>query len=46
MRLTALGFGGGVTLLMMIPLLNFAAMPAAVVGATRLWCAGRTVAAP
>ncbi|WP_428623602.1 sulfate transporter CysZ [Sedimenticola sp.] len=37
-RLTALGFGGGVTLLMMIPLLNFAAMPAAVVGATRLWC--------
>lgn len=39
MRLTALGFGGGVTLLMMIPLLNFAAMPAAVVGATRLWCA-------
>jgi CysZ protein len=46
MRLTALGFGGGVTLLMMIPLLNFAAMPAAVVGATRLWCAGRTAAAP
>lgn len=37
-RLTALGFGGGVTLLMMIPVLNFAAMPAAVVGATRLWC--------
>lgn len=42
MRLTALGFGGGVTLLMMIPLLNFAAMPAAVVGATRLWCDSRT----
>ncbi len=39
-RLAALGFGGGVTLLMMIPILNFAAMPAAVVGATRLWCAG------
>ncbi len=39
-RLTALGFGGGVTLLMMIPVLNFAAMPAAVIGATRLWCAG------
>ncbi|MCW8891084.1 MAG: sulfate transporter CysZ [Sedimenticola sp.] len=38
MRMTALGFGGGVTLLMMIPILNFAAMPAAVVGATRLWC--------
>ncbi len=38
MRMTALGFGGGVTLLMMIPLLNFIAMPAAVIGATRLWC--------
>lgn len=37
-RLSALGFGGGVTLLMMIPILNFAAMPAAVIGATRLWC--------
>lgn len=38
-RLTALGFGGGITLLMMIPLLSFAAMPAAVIGATRIWCA-------
>ncbi len=37
-RLAALAFGGGVTLLMMIPILNFAAMPAAVIGATRLWC--------
>ncbi len=37
-RMTALGFGGGLTLLMMIPLLNFLAMPAAVIGATRLWC--------
>ncbi len=37
-RMTALGFGGGLTLLMMVPLLNFLAMPAAVVGATRLWC--------
>lgn len=37
-RLSALGFGGGVTLMMMVPVLNFAAMPAAVVGATRLWC--------
>ncbi|MDF1529853.1 MAG: sulfate transporter CysZ [Sedimenticola sp.] len=37
-RMTALGFGGGVTLLMMVPLLNFVAMPAAVIGATRLWC--------
>ena len=37
-RLTALGFGGGVTLLMLIPILNFLAMPAAVAGATALWC--------
>jgi CysZ protein len=36
-RLSALGFGGGVTLLMMVPILNFAAMPAAVIGATRFW---------
>ncbi len=41
MRYTALGFGGGVTLLMMIPLLNLVAMPAAVAGATALWCAER-----
>ncbi len=38
MRMAALGFGGGLTLLMMIPLLNFAAMPAAVAGATAMWC--------
>ncbi len=38
MRLTALGFGGGLTLMMMIPILNFAAMPAAVAGATAMWC--------
>jgi len=37
-RFTALGFGGGLTLLMMIPILNFAAMPAAVAGATAMWC--------
>jgi CysZ protein len=37
-RLAALGFGGSLTLLMMIPILNFAAMPAAVVGATAMWC--------
>lgn len=36
--LTALGFGVGLTLLMMIPILNFAAMPAAVSGATAMWC--------
>lgn len=36
-RLIALGFGAGVTVLMMIPVLNFLAMPAAVAGATALW---------
>jgi len=36
--MTAFGFGGGLTLMMMVPVLNFVAMPAAVVGATRLWC--------
>ncbi len=36
-RLTALAFGGGLTLMMMIPLLNFLAMPAAVAGATVFW---------
>lgn len=41
LRLTAIGFGGGVTLLMMIPLLNFAAMPAAVAGATLFSCRQR-----
>ncbi|MEE9358533.1 sulfate transporter CysZ [Candidatus Vondammii sp. HM_W22] len=40
-RFTAMGFGGGVTLLLLIPLLNFAAMPAAVVGATLFWCEKR-----
>jgi CysZ protein len=37
-RFAALGFGGALTLLMMVPILNFAAMPAAVVGATAMWC--------
>ncbi len=36
-RLTSLGFGGSTTLLMMIPVLNFLAMPAAVAGATVYW---------
>lgn len=36
-RLLALGFGGGVTVMLMIPVLNLAAMPAAVAGATCLW---------
>jgi len=36
-RLTSLGFGGGATLMMMIPLLNFLVMPAAVAGATVFW---------
>ena len=30
-------FGVGATLLMMIPVLNLAAMPATVIGATILW---------
>jgi CysZ protein len=37
-RLAALGFGGSITILMMIPILNFTAMPAAVAGATIMWC--------
>jgi len=36
-RFTALGFGSTLTLLMMVPVLNFVAMPAAVAGATALW---------
>jgi CysZ protein len=40
-RLAALSFGSGITLLMMIPLLNFIAMPAAVAGATAMWCRSR-----
>lgn len=36
-RLKALAFGAGITVMMLIPLLQFAAMPAAVAGATRLW---------
>jgi CysZ protein len=36
-RLTALAFGGGLTLMMMVPILNFLAMPAAVAGATVFW---------
>ncbi len=40
-RMAALGFGGSLTLLMMIPILNFAAMPAAVAGATAMWHDGR-----
>jgi CysZ protein len=36
-RLALLGFGSGVTLMMMVPLLNFVAMPAAVIGATLYW---------
>lgn len=33
----ALGFGAGVLLMTSVPILNFAAMPAAVTGATLLW---------
>ena len=36
-RLKSLLFGAGVTVMMLIPILQFAAMPAAVAGATRLW---------
>lgn len=36
-RWSSLGFGGSVMLLMMIPLVNFLAMPAAVCGATLFW---------
>jgi len=39
-RLTALGFGGAVNLLMLIPVANFLAMPAAVAGAT-IMCRSR-----
>ncbi|MCB1791102.1 MAG: sulfate transporter CysZ [Gammaproteobacteria bacterium] len=36
-RLQSLAFGAGVTVIMLIPVLQFAAMPAAVAAATRLW---------
>nr|MDJ0741567.1 sulfate transporter CysZ [Gammaproteobacteria bacterium] len=36
-RFKSLMFGAGVTALMLIPVLQFVAMPAAVAGATRLW---------
>jgi len=36
-RLKSLAFGAGITVMMLIPLLQFAVMPAAVAGATRLW---------
>jgi CysZ protein len=36
-RVKSLAFGAGVTALMLIPVLQFAAMPAAVAAATRLW---------
>jgi len=36
-RFKSLMFGAGVTAMMLIPLLQLAAMPAAVAGATRLW---------
>jgi len=37
-RLSSLGFGGAVALCAGIPLVNFFVVPAAVVGATLLWC--------
>ena len=36
-RLTSLVFGGSLTLMMMVPVLNFVAMPSAVAGATVFW---------
>ncbi|MEJ2608539.1 MAG: sulfate transporter CysZ [Candidatus Thiodiazotropha sp.] len=36
-RLTSLTFGGSLTAMMMVPVLNFIAMPAAVAGATIFW---------
>ena len=37
-RLSSMGFGGGVALCTGIPIVNFFVVPAAVVGATLLWC--------
>ncbi|MBT7410309.1 MAG: sulfate transporter CysZ, partial [Methylococcales bacterium] len=36
-RMTSLGFGGTLTFMTMIPILNFLAMPTGVCGATALW---------
>ena len=36
-RMLSYGFGGGILLMIMVPLLNFIAMPVAVAGATALW---------
>ena len=44
-RFTALGFGGGVMLLMLIPGVSLVAMPASVAGATALWVARLKAAA-
>lgn len=37
-RLSSLGFGGAVAMCTVIPVVNFFVVPAAVVGATLLWC--------
>lgn len=37
-RLSSMGFGGAVALCASIPIVNFFVVPAAVVGATLLWC--------
>ena len=37
-RALALGFGAGMLLLTVVPVLNFLSMPAGVVGATLMWC--------
>jgi len=37
-RAASVGLGAGITLLMMVPVLSFLAMPSAVAGATVFWC--------
>lgn len=45
-RMLTLGFGAGVMLMTSVPVLNLLAMPAGVLGATRLWAAELRAAAP
>lgn len=44
-RALALGFGAAVMLMSSLPFINLLAMPAGVVGATRLWCESRQAGA-
>ncbi len=45
-RMLTLGFGAGIMLMSSVPLLNLLAMPAGVLGATRLWFRELGVSAP